>query len=65
MAKTVLDVLIERLDSDIERASEFLTSGRAEDHSSYRELCGLIRGLETAKDYIKAHVQQLENEDDF
>jgi len=65
MAKTVLDVLIERLDSDIERASDFLSAGRAESFSDYRELCGLLRGLETAKDYITAHVQQLENEDDF
>jgi hypothetical protein len=42
----------------------FLASGRAESHSEYRHVCGVIRGLTTAESFINDLVQRLENNDD-
>jgi hypothetical protein len=48
MAKTVFDVLNEAIREKIDSVSEALASGSAKDYPEYRELCGLIRGLEHA-----------------
>ena len=48
MAKTVFDVLIEKLNEHRATHSEALASGRAADFAAYREQCGLIRGLDIA-----------------
>jgi hypothetical protein len=49
MAKTVFDVLNESFIDRINSAKQHLASGSAKDYSEYRELCGLIRGLESAQ----------------
>lgn len=48
MAKTVFDVLIDRISDDAASARDFLTAGSAKEYSEYREVVGLIRGLESA-----------------
>jgi hypothetical protein len=48
MAKTVFDVLSEAIREKIDSTSDVLASGAAKDYPEYRELCGLIRGLEHA-----------------
>jgi len=48
MAKTVFDVLKEKIEDKVNASQEFLGSGGAQDYPEYREVCGLIRGLETA-----------------
>jgi len=48
MAKTVFDVLIEKLNEHRATHSDALASGRAADFAAYREQCGLIRGLDIA-----------------
>ena len=53
MAKTVLDVLKERLEDDKSSAIEFLTAGGAKDFAMYKETTGLVRGLETCLQYIE------------
>lgn len=65
MAKTVYDVLLEKLTAHLDAVTDSLASGAAKDYAEYRELCGLIRGLETAMREITdlAH-HQLENDDD-
>jgi hypothetical protein len=48
MAKTVFDVLNEKL-TELQGSSEdFLKSGGAKDFAEYREVCGVIRGLNAA-----------------
>lgn len=42
----------------------FLASGRAADHAEYRHVCGIIRGLNTAEQFINDLVQRLETDDD-
>ena len=64
MAKTVLDVLKERLEEDKSSAVEFLTAGGAKDFAMYRETTGLVRGLETCLQYIEDLSRNLEYEDD-
>ena len=49
MAKTVLDVLIEKYDEHISSATEFLADGGCKDFPHYKNLCGLIQGLSVAK----------------
>ena len=64
MAKTVLDVLKERLEEDKSSAVEFLTAGGAKDFAMYKEATGLIRGLETCLGHIEDLSRNLEYEDD-
>ena len=49
MAKTVLDILIEKYDEHISSATEFLADGGCKDFAHYKNLCGLIQGLSVAK----------------
>jgi|TARA_R100001463_G_scaffold126837_1_gene184744 hypothetical protein len=52
MAKTVFDVLKERIGEQRSSAVTFLSNGSPKDFSEYRELCGVIRGLDTALSHI-------------
>jgi len=45
MARTVFDVLKDRMDEDISSALQFLGSGGAQDFAQYKEVTGLLRGL--------------------
>jgi hypothetical protein len=49
MAKTVFDVLKEKIEVDKQTAIDFLAKAGAE----YKELTGLIRGLETSLSHIE------------
>lgn len=48
MAKTVFDVLNEKLTEIKTSSEEFLYSGGAKDYAGYKEVCGVIRGLNAA-----------------
>ena len=48
MAKTVFDVLKDKITVEMQTANEHLTSGAAINFAAYRDLCGFIRGLEVA-----------------
>jgi hypothetical protein len=52
MAKTVFDVLKERIGEQRSSAITFLANGSPKDFSEYRELCGVIRGLDAALSHI-------------
>ena len=52
MAKTVFDVLIEKLDEDKSTALQFLGGGGAKDFAQYKEITGMIRGLAACKNYV-------------
>ena len=62
---TDYDVLMNKLTAHIGAVADSVASGAAKDYAEYRELCGLIRGLETAKREISDLAQQqLEQDDD-
>jgi hypothetical protein len=65
MAKTVFDVLNEKLTAHIAAVADSLSSGAAKDYAEYRDLCGLIRGLETAKrEVLDLSRNYMEDDDD-
>ena len=65
MAKTVFDVLKQKLDEDISSATSFLAGGSAKDFAGYKEIVGLVRGLEASKQYIEDLAKNyMENDDD-
>lgn len=45
MAKTVFGVLQESLEDEILRVRSYLAEGKAADYATYKELCGVVRGL--------------------
>jgi len=64
MARTVFDVLKEKIEADRASALQFLGGGGAKDFSMYKETTGLIRGLETCLGYVEDLSRNLEYEDD-
>ena len=65
MAKTVYDVLVEKITAHIAAVADSLASGAAKDYAEYRDLCGLIRGLETAKrEVLDLSRNYMEDDDD-
>ena len=64
MAKTVFDVLRDKIESDRDSALQFLSSGGAKDFSMYKETTGLIRGLETCLGYVDDLSRKMEYDDE-
>ena len=65
MAKTVFDVLKEKLNEDKSSALQFLGGGGAKDFAQYKEITGLIRGLEACLNYVAdLSRNQMEDDDD-
>ncbi len=62
MAKTVFDVLDDRIVKAIHDNEDFLTSGGAKTLEGYKEACGVIRGLTLARrelqDLAKNYMEQ-------
>lgn len=53
MAKTVFDVLIERIEEQKETAMRFIVEGGPKDFAQYKEVCGLFRGLQASQTQIE------------
>ena len=64
MAKTVFDVLKDKIDGDISSAQSFLTAGSPKDYAEFREVVGLIRGLGASKSYIEDLAKNYMEDDD-
>jgi hypothetical protein len=65
MARTVFDVLKDKMNEDVSSALQFLGSGGAQDFAQYKEVTGLIRGLNTCISHVEDLARnQLENDDD-
>ncbi len=45
MAKTVFGVLQDNLEDEILRVQNYLAEGKVADYATYKELCGVVRGL--------------------
>ena len=62
---TLLEVLNSKLDEHIKQMVEVVSGGGAKSHDHYKELCGTIRGLQTAQMEIADLVRKTkEYEDD-
>ena len=65
MAKTVFDVLIQQIEEQKLSSTQFLISGGPKDFAQYKEVTGLIRGLEVGKQLIEdLSRNQMEEDDD-
>lgn len=64
MSTTVMDLLQRKLKEQEDSFIQALVSGRSEDFASYRELCGVIRGLQTAQREVADLVRKLKDEDE-
>lgn len=63
MAKTVFDVLDEKYDEHIRSAMEFIADGGCKDFPHYKNLCGLIQGLNVAKRELNDLMRNFMDED--
>lgn len=64
MAKTVFDVLSDKIVEHHNQAKEFLAGGRPKDYAEYRDVCGAIRGLSIALREIQDLAKNFEEEED-
>ena len=64
MAKTVFDVLKDKITEDKTSVQEFLSGGGANDYSEYRELTGKIRGYDACINHINDLAKNYMEEDD-
>ena len=65
MARTVFDVLNDKINEDKASALQFLGGGGAKDFAQSKEITGMIRGLAACKNYIEdLSRNQMEDDDD-
>lgn len=65
MAKTVFDVLTDKINEDRASALQFLGGGGAKDFSQYKEITGMIRGLDACQNYVNdLSRNHMEDDDD-
>lgn len=60
----VSNVLIKQLDDKVLQLQEALADGRVDDIGEYKKVCGEIRGLLTARNYITDLNKAMENSDE-
>ena len=65
MAKTVFDVLKDKIVGDKTATQEFLSGGGANSYAEYRELTGKIRGYDACLNHVDDLAKNyLEDDDD-
>lgn len=64
MAKTVFDVLKDKIEEDRSSAVDTLASGGVRDFAQYKEATGFIRGLETCLYHINDLARNFMDDDD-
>jgi hypothetical protein len=64
MAKTVLDVLKDKFEEDKASALQFLGKGGVKDFAQYKEVTGMVRGLETCIGYVEDLSRNMEEYDE-
>jgi hypothetical protein len=64
MAKTVFDVLVEKINDRIETVQDSLVSGTCQDFAVYKEQCGVIHGLALARREVQDLARHIKDDDD-
>ena len=60
----IATILCKQIDDQLSLLRDSLSAGRAKDYAEYLRLCGEIRGLQTARQFITVLNNQLEIEDE-
>jgi uncharacterized protein YaaR (DUF327 family) len=63
-ANKALGVVVNTIDSKVEQLQEALADGRVESFDEYKKVCGEIRGLLTARNYITDLNKSMESSDE-
>jgi len=61
---TLLDSLNKKLDEHVKQLVQIVSEGGAKSHDHYKELCGNIRGLQTAQYEIADLVRKTKDHND-
>ena len=61
---TGLELLLKQVDEKVEQLQEHIAAGSAANYEEYKATCGEIKGLLTARMYIKDLQQRMENSED-
>lgn len=64
MSNTVMDLLQRKLKEQEDSHVQALAGGAVADYAAYRELCGVIRGLQTAQREVADLVRKLKDDDE-
>ena len=64
MSYPLLEILSKKLDEQVEQLVEVVSAGGAKSHEHYKELCGTIRGLQTAQMEIADLVRKTKDSED-
>lgn len=64
MSITVMELLQRRLKEQEDSHIQALAGGAVADYAAYRELCGVIRGLQTAQRELADLVRKLKDDDE-
>lgn len=57
-----LDYLLKKIKEDIRSHNEFIARDNCKDFAHYKYLCGLIRGLEVAQEYVSDLAEKVKND---
>jgi hypothetical protein len=60
----VANVLLKQIDDKVLQLQEALADGRVENYEEYKKVCGEVRGLLTARNYITDLNKAMENSDE-
>jgi hypothetical protein len=63
-ANKALGVVVNAIDSKVVQLQEALADGRVESFDEYKKVCGEIRGLLTARNYITDLNKSMESSDE-
>ena len=61
---SLLEVLNKKLEEHVKQSVESVSGGSAKSYDHYKELCGFIRGLQTAQYEIGDLVRKLKDSED-
>lgn len=60
----VMNVLVKQIDDKVLQLQEALSDGRVDTLEEYKKVCGEVRGLLTARNYITDLNKTMENSDE-
>jgi len=63
-SRKLLKIIDQRIDEGVKHIEEALAAKAAKSFDEYCEMCGVIRGLLTARSYLSDLTHQLEKSDD-
>jgi hypothetical protein len=61
---TGLEVLLKNIDEKVQQLNNSITNGNVEKFEDYKKLCGEVRGLLTAREYVLDLKDRLESSDE-